>query len=312
MAREFLYLVNETSFKTTATPTVGTNAFYIRLDGGNAFTMRPRRVDVKVPYGGGLATRRFTVADKLELKGRLVTKLYASKLTEFLLGKCADASGGDIGSFTAYHAIQRSDNTYKRRGYLGCKVESWTLEISEDSTIGTLTLELAASQPVGVSFGGVTSSDPDATAFPAPTDVQLPSNPYVYINASGGLTVGSSRSKFSGVTIRSQNKLARRYFATPFLDVLKFVGRETTMEVNHFFMASPDDRSVYEALTEQTVSFTLDNGDYSMQVNLNDNNVFDGVEDNLALDDVYTQQLTIGNQWEDGTGDLALAFTEPE
>lgn len=310
MSRESLLLVNETSFKTTATPTVGTNAFYQRLDGGDAFTMRPRPVMVRVPYGGGLATRRFTVADKLELKGRFVTKLYAGALSEFLLTKCADASSGDLGSFTAYHAIERSNGTIKRRGYLGCKVDSWTLDISEESTIGTLTMEISASQPLGVDFGGIEpTTDPDATAFPAPTDAQLPANPYVYINSL--LTVGGSRTNFSGVRISSRNTLARRYFATPFLAFLKFVGRETTLEADHFYMASPDDRTAYEALTSQTVSFELDNGDYSMTINLNDNNLLDGVEDSLALNDVYMQKLTLGNQWEDGTGDLSLAFTDP-
>jgi hypothetical protein len=64
MAREFLLLVQESAFKTPVTtpvvwPTASANAFYIRLDGANVFTMRPRPVMVAVPYGGGLATDAF-------------------------------------------------------------------------------------------------------------------------------------------------------------------------------------------------------------------------------------------------------------
>ena len=89
MSREFLFLVQESAYKTpVATPVVGrllANAFYIRLDGANVFTMRPRPVMVAVPYGGGVAIDAFRVSDKIECKGRLVTKLYAGPLSQFLL-----------------------------------------------------------------------------------------------------------------------------------------------------------------------------------------------------------------------------------
>lgn len=322
MAREFLYLVAESAFKTAATPVVGTNAFYIRLDGGNAFTMRPKLVQVPVPYGGGVAIRAFTVADKMECKGRLQTKLYAGALSAFLLKWAADRinagqttpwtttePAGDLASVSVYHAIQRSDGTYKRRRYKGCKVDSWSIEISEDSTIGTMSLELSASEPAGVDFGGTTTSDPDATAFPAPTDDQLPHNPYVFINASGGLVIGTSRTEFSSVRVGSRNVLARRFWATPFAGLLRFVGRETTLDAVHYLKASPDDDATYEALTAQDVSFELDNGVNSVKIDLNGANVFTSVDDNLPLNDLYTQNLTAANQWEDGVGDLALTFT---
>ena len=93
MLREFLMLVQESAYKTPATavvwPTGSATAFYIRMDGSNAFTMRPRPVMVTVPYGGGLAVDAFRVADKLECKGKLTTKLYAGPLSEFLLGWAA-------------------------------------------------------------------------------------------------------------------------------------------------------------------------------------------------------------------------------
>lgn len=323
MAREFLYLVQESAFKTpVVSPVVGTSAFYIRLDGSNGFTMRPRLVQVPVPYGGGLAVRNFTVSDKMECRGRLVTKLYAGNLSKFLLQWAAQQinagqtspwtttePAGDLASVTCYHAITRANGTIKRRAYKGCKVDSWSLEISEDSTIGTLTLELSASQPAGVSFGGVSTSDPDATEFPAPTDAQLPSNPYVFINASGNLTIGSARTQFSSVRVSSRNMLARRFFSYSFAQLFRFVGRETTLDAMHYYLASPDDRATYEALTGQTVSLVLNNGSNSATITLNTANVLTAVEDQLPLNDLYTQSISVANQWDNGTGDLALSFT---
>lgn len=324
MAREFLYLVQESAFKTpVASPVVGTSAFYIRLDGGNAFTMRPTRADVEIPYGGGVAIRAKTVADKLECKGRLQTKLYAGAHSAFLLNWAAKLINGaqtspwvtteipgDLASVTVYHAIQRADSTYKRRAYKGCKVDSWTLEISEDSTIGTLTLELSASEPQGVTFGGTTTTDPDATAFPAPTDAQLPLNPYVFINASGALTIGSARTQFSSVRITSRNVLARRFFAYPFVRLLRFVGRDTSLEANHYFLASLDDRGTYEAMTDQTCSFTLNNGTNSLAITLNAANIIKSVGDQLPLSDLYTQDIAVNNQYDPSAGaDIGLTFT---
>ena len=324
MAREFLYLVQESAFKTpVASPVVGTSSFYIRLDGGNAFTMRPRPVMVNVPYGGGVAIDAFRVADKLELRGRLQTKLYAGNLSKFLLQWAAQTinagqtspwtttePAGDLPSVTCYHAIQRADGSIKRRAYYGTKVDGWTLEISEDSTIGTLSLDLSAAQPAGVSFGGTTTSDVNSTTFPAPTDAQLPSNPYVFINASGNLTIGSARTQFSSVRVGSRNALARRFFSFPFAQLLRFVGRQTTLDANHYYLASPDDRATYESMAVQACSLVLNNGSNSATITLNAANVITSVEDQLPLNDLYTQQISVANQWDNSAGsDLALSFT---
>src|SRR5271157_2948230 len=100
MSREFLMLVEESAYKTPVSspvvwPTASANAFYIRMDGSNSFTMRPRPVIVAVPYGGGYAVDAFRVADKLECKGRLTTKLYAGPVSAFLLSWAAQQINTD-------------------------------------------------------------------------------------------------------------------------------------------------------------------------------------------------------------------------
>jgi hypothetical protein len=332
MSREFLMLVQESAFKTpvasptvmtyTGTPPASPTAFYIRLDGSNGFTMRPRPVQVEVPYGGGLAIPAYRVADKLECKGRLTTQLYAGPLSQFLLQWASQAintaqtspwtttePAGDLASVSIYHAIQRIDGSVKRRVYLGCKVDSWDLGISEDSTIGRLSLDITGSTPQGNQFDS--SSDPTAATFPAPATNQLPYGPYVWINASGGLTlVGAARTQFQSVRISSRNSIAKRYWASRFLSIMQFVGRATTFEAVNAYAPTPDDRTSYEGLTTGSATFELNNGTNSLTISLNTASVITTFEDQLPLNDLYTQTMTITNQWDPTVGsDLSLSFT---
>ena len=322
MSREFLYLVEESAYKTpVATPVVGTSAFYIRLDGANAFTMRPRPVMVAVPYGGGMAIDAFRVADKMECKGRLICKLYAGVLSQFLLQWAAQPintaqtspwtttePAGDLASVSCYHAITRSDGSVKRRVYLGTKVDGWSIDVSEDGTIATLSMDLSAATPQGNQFDS--STDPTSTTFPAPTDSQLPTNPYVFIHASGNLTVGTARTQFQSVKINCKNQIARRFWANRFVNLMRFVGRSTTLEAVNFYAPTPDDRTSYEGLTTETTSFALNNGTHSITINMNTASVLTRFEDQLPLNDLYTQTMTITNQWDSTAGsDLTMSFT---
>ncbi len=343
MAREFLLLVQESAYKTPVTtptywPTASANAFYIRLDGANSFTMRPRPVMVAVPYGGGVAIDAFRVSDKIECKGRLQTKLHAGPLSQFLLQWAAQPintgqtspwtttePAGDLASVACYHAIQRSDGSIKRRVYLGTKVEGWSIEVSEDGTIATLSMDLAASTPQGNLFDG--SVDPTSTTFPAPTDSpnQYPSGgvtgPYTFVNASGGLTIGSARTQFQSVKIDCKNQIARRFWANRFINLMRLVGRSTTLEAVNFYAPTPDDRTDYEGLlgfqttgavpySGTAVTFELNNGTHSITINMNNNSLFTTFEDQLPLNDLFTQTSTVTNQWDPTVGtDLSFTFT---
>ena len=144
-----------TTAATTGIPSTASGAnnyagFYARLDGGDSFTMRPRPVPVTVPYGGGFAIPAFTVTDKQMLEGTYKTKLYAGAFTQMLLmlscqqvnslgyvalngistgwqyGPAAGSAGnqcGNLPSVSIFHAIQRSDGTYKHRLYYGVRVK---------------------------------------------------------------------------------------------------------------------------------------------------------------------------------------------
>ena len=316
MAREWLYIQTESAYNTpTASPTVGTNAFYVRLDGGNAFTMRPRPVMVAVPYGGGLAIDAFRVSDKTECKGKLTTKVYAGAYSQFLVQWAAQLINagqtipwttteppGDLASCWICHAIQRSDGTYVKRSYSGAKVDGYTFQVDENGTIASLSLDISASTPSAV-------GSPPATA--APTDAQMPSGPYVFTHASGGLVIASSRTQFQSIQISGRNTLARRFWANQFIQLLRLTGRSHTLQALNYYLASPNDRTGYEALTVQTpATFTISNGTHSIAWNFETNSVFTSVEDQLPLNDLYLQTLTVQNQYDStNNADLALTFT---
>ena len=332
-AREFLMVVEESSYGTpVATPVVwnsstvyglaNATAYYVRLDGGNAFTMRPRPVQVEVPYGGGFAIGAYRVSDKQEVKGKLTVKLSVAQAPFFLswAGVQINAGlttpwtttgtvAGDLASCSVYHAIQRSDGSFKRRQYSGTKVAAWSFSISEGSTVGTLSLDLVAQRAQGNQFDS--STDPTATVFPTPADNNFPVDPFVWINSYGLLTIGGTvRNQITELTVNVQNHLAQSYFNSRFIQVLKMVGRQTTVASKLQYNATPDDRTAYEGLTAESVSIGLNNGTHGFAMNLNAQNIFDPLEDDLGLQDLYYQSNTEHNLWDPAAGsDFALSFS---
>src|SRR5215831_17035264 len=91
-------IVAEATYNTAvATPVVWTTAstyptlpfpagtaYYIRLDEGNAFAMRPRPQTVEIAHGGGFAVGVYRASDKIECRGNLRCKLTMA-LAPFLL-----------------------------------------------------------------------------------------------------------------------------------------------------------------------------------------------------------------------------------
>ncbi|HMF38317.1 MAG TPA: phage tail tube protein [Isosphaeraceae bacterium] len=342
MSREYLCIVPESSFGTpvAATPSVGTpytynanattpNVFYARLDGGNAFSMRPRPVMVTVPYGGGVAVDAFRVSDKTALTGKLTVKLYSGAnvaagtpgLGGFLMSWAAQQvtaaqtapwtttePPGDLASCSIYHAVQYGVPTlwttpYRMRTYAGCKVDAWDIDVSEDGTIATLSLDIT---------GGTVGTDLVAATFPAPSEVQIPINPYVFTQAT--LTIGGSRLQFQNVKISGRNVLAKRFWNQKYAQLQRFVGRSTTVQAVNFLRqvpyvgASNDDRTTYEALTAQTVSFALTNTYHSITATLNTANVITSVDDQLNLNDLYTESITATNQWDPAASPTDTAY----
>ena len=331
VSREFLMIVEESAFGTpVVSPVVWTtsttyglanaSAYYIRLPGDNQFTMRPRPIVVRVPYGGGLAIDAYTASDKLECKGRLTTMLSIAQAPFLLSWAGARIVGGtspwttselvgDLASCSIYHGIVEFDGTVKRRLYKGCKVDSWSLSCSEASTVATLTLEISGGTPQGNQFDS--SVDPTSGVFPVPVDANFPSDPFEWIHTAGHVTIGGgARTAITELTISSQNVLARSFYNTRFVQYLRFCGRKTTVSSRLQYLSSPDDRTLYEGLATGGLSIGFNNGTHGFVMDLKATNVYDPLDDDLKLADTYWQSQTSGNMWDvAASADFTLAFT---
>ncbi len=233
---------------------------------------------------------------------------------------------------------------YKCRRYAGCKVRSWNFTISQNSQIGTLSLDLTGSVAQGNQFDSSTDptltaagtaptatggSPPTGSTFAYPATNNLPINPYLFINASntggsgsaGFLEIGSgaltARTTFESVGLSCQNSLMTRFWANRFAQFMQFCGRKLTLTAQNFYSNSPDDRTAMEGLTAQSISFALGNSTHSATFVLNTNNIIQTIEDSLPLADIYTQTLTATSQWDPAytqtdsalAADFQMAFT---
>ena len=333
--REYLMLVKESAYLTPkATPVTwntgvtyglaNADAYYVRLDGGNAFSMRARPTGiVNVPYGGGFDVPAYMISDKQECKGQLTTKLCVGQAPFLLSWLCDRVVGGtspwtttipvgDLASCSIYHAIVRPDGSVKRTLFQGAKCDSGTITVTESSTVATLQLNLTAAVKQGNQFDS--SSDPTSSVFPAPADIDFPTDPYVFLHAGGTSYVtygGAVRTQFTDLTLTVTNELARRWFANRYLQVLSFVGRKTSVACKLLYpLAAQDDRTNYEGLATNTCSVELNNGAHGVTFNFNANNVLTPFEDDLSLNDLYFESSTSNAQWDPVAGsDFTLTVT---
>ncbi len=364
-----------TGIPSTASGTNNYAGFYARLDGGDSFTMRPRPVPVTVPYGGGFAVPAFTVSDKQRLEGTYKTKLYAGAFTQMLLqlacqqvnslgyvgvsgasagwqyGPAAGSAGnqcGNLPSVSIFHAIQRSDGTYKHRLYYGVRVKSWNFTLSENSTIGDLTLQLTGAYAAGNPFSYLNSVDPTAQTYVVPATVPVfnttttpstwcapstqnyPVNPWLFLDtcstggsgAAGSVTIGTgsgtARTTFDSLSMTCTNQLMTRFWANRYVTFSQFVGRNLTVSLNSFYVSTPDDRTVYESVSPQLATIVLGDGTHSITFTMNTNNIATTLEDHLPLADIYTQTMTLTSQFDPAysqtdvnlAADFQLAFAE--
>lgn len=320
-AREFLRIVKESALNTTmSTPTAGTDSIYIRLTDGNAFSMVADLVIEEIPYGGGLAVTAEAIADKYECKGTLKTRLYPAQQALLMDWACTRVNAatttpwatsipdGDLASCTVYHAVLRSDGTYKRKKYTGVKVESAQIDASSKQTSAMLTLGLVACACLGHSLDS--TSDPDATEFPAPAESAYPSGPYTFKHTSGGVKVGSTRTAYDSLSIKVANTLDAQHFESSGLSVLQFCGRATTLDADLYLKSTPDDRTSYDSNADLDTEVTFDNGTKTLKVDLNGKNHITKLPYNTPLNGVYMTKLSLKNRWDPSqTTDIAVSYT---
>lgn len=325
-SREFLWLVQESSFGTPATAVTGTNAFYIRLDGSNAFSMTTDPEILPVMYGGGRNTPAFMVSDQNVTRGTLKTKLYAGALSKFLAdwgltviatGRSApwtttDASNvmpvGDLASVSCYHAIQLNDGTYDRRRYSGCKVTGGTISCSRSSPIAEISLEIQGIRDDQNAAGS--TAYPDATEFPAPAETDYSSSPYLFSHTSTLLKIAAAITQYDAIQLQWSNSLSPQWFESTYIVLNRFTGRNTTLTADLHLKVSPDKRAAFRALTAQDSELSFNNGTNSLKFDLNTKNIITKLPYDLPIDQVFKQKLTLQNVWDTSIpGDVVISST---
>ena len=162
----------------------------------------------------------------------------------------------------------------------------YTVGNSVDPTLQTFANP--ATPPV---WGSTTT--PSTVCPPGPTN--LPILPYVFVNASGGLTIGTpTRSTFTSVNLSVTNTIAMRFWANRYAQVAQFTGRKTMLTAEQYYVTmSPEDRLEYESLVSQTASVVLTGTAHNVTFTLNAANIMNTLEDALPIEDVYTQKMEV-------------------
>ena len=329
-SREFAMIVQETSYGVpVASPTLGTNAFYLRLSDDNSFTMQDVPLVGVVNYGGGLATPACPYSDQNTCEGQLSGVLYAGTdgvfakfmmdwaMTQINSGRTTpwtttDAAGvmppTDLASVSIYHGIQRSDGTYDRRRYGGVKVHSGTLNQSRQDPLLKYSFQLMGirddlNAALAVAY-------PNATEFPAPAETDYLCNPYLFSHTGGLLKVGSIRSQYDSASISWTNAMAPKIFETRHMVLDKFCGRNSKLSCNFYMKPSPDDLATLKALGENDTEISWDNGSWVLKIDFNAKNLFAQLQRQLPNNSTYSWNATIQNYFDPATASDLIVTLE--
>lgn len=320
--REFLQITQESAYGTpVVSPVRGTSQLVMRLSGANQFTMRAVPVVVDVPYGGGWNVTAESISDKQELKGSLTTELCYSQASMLMgMGLTRINAGqtlpwvttepvNQLVSVTIDHAIWQDDTgAYKRSRYKGVKVDGGKIELSEDSQKVMLTLDLIGGTPEGNPYDS--STDPDATVFPQPTDAEYPTDFVLFIHANGGLTLsGGVFAEFTQLTASWKNMLQAQWFANRFVNKLRSYGRKITLDATCNILATPDVRTAFKALTAVTGKLILTNTTHTITLDLKTNARYENLDDDLKLDQTFQRKITLGSRYDKGAAHTDFSFT---
>lgn len=326
-ARELLYTVIESSYGTAkSTPVLGTDACYHRITESNAYTpeMKPLIEVIESDMGDGIVVPAEYITDAYALAGNWQGLLYPGIWSELLLKAAinpvnsgrttpwttTDSGGvmpiGDLASLSIYHGIDIA-GTYERNLHTGMKVQSLQLSASEQQRQVRFNAGLIGIKSVGNAQEA--TSDPDATAFPAPAVTDYPTGPYLFshfVTGTGTLKIDTARTQVTSWQFTVTNTLAPRRYMGKYIQTCRRVKR-TCQAVIGLRMTSMADRDAFRALTGRTVEFKLDNGTKSVRLNMQAASVALDYQRDLSMDNEHLYTLTIGSKYDTAaSSDLAL------
>jgi hypothetical protein len=289
MAREYLRWTPETTWGTydaVATPAI------IQLDQSNQFTMRKKPVEWMVRTAAAFNRRQQKGSSKYGLGGGLSMLVYDTQFATLAPALFATA-GNVLGSATLDHVLVMEDvaNTKVYQRYLGTMVPQVGLAAKESDQLMRLNLQLIAKATATITV----------TDFPEPAATAYPSgNPYVFEHA-GAFTLATSRTEFEEFNLTIKNVLDGRFFRTATLSRLKYLGRDVDLTIRFPYIVTAD-RAAMEAQTAVAASVTFTNGTNSIAFQFNSKNYVADVADDLSMDKIFMQAITMQNFFDASAG----------
>jgi hypothetical protein len=298
MAREFLRLTPEATWGTF--DATSTSAILVDIDQSNNYTVRPQPIKYNIRTAGIGNRRLQTGSNKTAVGGNLDMLVHGSQ-GAVLAPWVYSSDNATIGSMTIDHCIQMEDGgstkIYSRD--LGVMVQQAQFTASEQDQLLRLQLQLV---------GKNRSNSITATDFPEPAPSDYATDAlYVFEHASGGLTVASSRMDFETFQLTIKNMLDVRFFVGATAQKIKYCGRDVDW-TSRLSYSSNTPRLDLEGVTGVSGAITFTNGSHHLIFNMESKNFFAQVEDDLALDKVFLQTITMESYVDPSPG-TDLSFT---
>ena len=332
-SRRFVRACIESSFGVAkTTPVLGTDCCVLRLapDAGSFKAEMTPTVDY-IPYGGGRTTYADSVADTAMVAGSVSTYLYpgiwATLLTNWALtlvnaGRTTpwvttDATSvmppGDLASLCFYHAFQNPDGSYVREKWLGCKSTKGSIEVSTKDRKVKFTSDFIGIKEVTNAFVAGEAAAPDATEFPAPSEADYPTGPYLFshVGSGGGtMKIGTARTQIESIKISWENSVYPDPYEKQVIQVARFTGRKITTEIGLRYKISPDDLASFQNQSVQASQVILDNGVHTFNLQLNAINKITGRDRDYTDGQEYATKVTLTNFWDPSAAtDVTLTLT---
>lgn len=266
---------------------------WVRLVGGNAFTMRtvPQRQVIRSADGGNRRVQQ--VAPRKVVAGSLSTLCYPTQMA-FWLGSALTLSGTptDLGSYTVDYW-----DTEQGHRFLGTKVGSLSYSTGSDSDYGSLSLSLVAQSKSSVSL-----SQPAFSVFPTET-------PYVHYESKGHISVGGSTlASYKAASFTINNTLTGTWDEDQWITALFYSGRDVNGSVTPQYNATTL-RAAFEAQSSLAVTMAWSRASgLTTTLNMETLNYIPSVDDDLQLGGASYQ--TVGFEaFYDPANSTDVAFT---
>lgn len=319
-APHFARLTIESAFGTAkTTPTAGTEQIVLRLPESNSFQVDVQPVHQDIAYGGGLDVLGDVVFDHVNVGWDVSTLLYPAQAPLLLKWALTRKSGsspwtsseptGDLLSMYGDRALTTRTGTVVRKSVPGMKVSQLVLSASRQDPKARLRLRGVCIKEIGNPIDS--SSDPDATAFPAPAEADYPTGPYLFSHtATNFMWNGSALAKYESVTLTVDNMLDTRFFESRWADSIDFTGRKVTVDAVLLFKTSPDLRSQLQSLERGSLSIEFDNGTNSAKIDMGATGFIRSVKQDLQLGKVAIVNAQFVGCWDpDLATDLTVTTT---